>query len=186
MRIIDADVMMEALGEFKLFDFVGLDDDDNVNAQLTPIAALSIAIYGEEVFMEKAAKRIYSQSALDLLRTIVYEANIKKIPTLTADDYFDAVDRIKPCPNCRYTLLGALTEDEPRWIPVTERLPELIPCEKAGTAYSEAVIVWTTGKKAMIAVWDGIDFLCATDYWEAWGETITHWMPLPEPPKEET
>ena len=112
---------------------------------------------------------------LDLLETA---------PTLTADDYFDAVDRIKPCPNCRYTLLGALTEDEPRWIPVTERFPELIPCEKAGTAYSEAVIVWTTGKKAMIAVWDGIDFLCAADYWEAWGETITHWMPLPEPPKE--
>ena len=68
------------------------------------------------------------------------------------------------------------------WIPVTERLPDLIPCN-AGTAYSEAVIVWTDGRKAMIAVWDGIDFLCAADYWEAWGETITHWMPLPEPPK---
>ena len=68
------------------------------------------------------------------------------------------------------------------WIHVSERLPDLIPCS-AGTAYSEAVIVWTSGKKAMIAVWDGIDFLCAADYWEAWGENITHWMPLPEPPK---
>ena len=73
--------------------------------------------------------------------------------------------------------------EAPRWIPVTERLPELIPCN-AGTAYSEAVIVWTDGKKAMIAVWDGIDFLCAADYWEAWGENITHWMPLPEPPED--
>lgn len=70
-----------------------------------------------------------------------------------------------------------------KWIPVTERLPELIPCN-AGTAYSEAVIVWTDGRKAMIAVWDGVDFLCAADYWEAWGESITHWMPLPDPPKE--
>lgn len=70
-----------------------------------------------------------------------------------------------------------------RWIPVSERLPELIPCN-AGTAYSEAVIVWTDNRKAMVAVWDGIDFLCAADYWEAWGEKITHWMPLPEPPKE--
>ena len=52
-------------------------------------------------------------------------------PTLTADDYFDAVDRIKPCPNCRYTLLGALTEDEPRWIPVTERLPEIVKTKRA-------------------------------------------------------
>ena len=70
-----------------------------------------------------------------------------------------------------------------KWIPVSDRLPELIPCN-AGTAYSEAVIVWTDNRKAMIAVWDGIDFLCAADYWEAWGENITHWMPLPEPPKE--
>ena len=69
------------------------------------------------------------------------------------------------------------------WISVNERLPDLIPCN-GGTAYSEAVIVWTDGKKAMIAVWDGIDFLCPFDYWEAWGENITHWMPLPTPPKE--
>lgn len=69
------------------------------------------------------------------------------------------------------------------WIPVTEQLPKLIPCS-AGTGYSEAVIVWTSGRKAMIAVWDGIDFLCAADYWDAEGERITHWMPLPELPKE--
>ena len=71
-----------------------------------------------------------------------------------------------------------------KWIPVAERLPDLIPCN-AGTAYSEAVIIWTSGRKAMIGVWDGTDFLCAADYWEADGEEITHWMPLPEAPKEE-
>ncbi len=70
-----------------------------------------------------------------------------------------------------------------KWISVKDRLPELIPCT-AGTAYSEAVIVWTSGRKAMIAVYDGIDFMCAADYWDADGEMITHWMPLPEPPKE--
>lgn len=64
----------------------------------------------------------------------------------------------------------------PVWIPVTERLPELILCN-AGTAYSEAVIVCTSGKKIMAAIWDGVDFLCPMDYWEAWGEKITHWMP---------
>ncbi len=73
--------------------------------------------------------------------------------------------------------------EKPRWIPVTERMPNTIPCN-AGTEYSEAVIVWTTGNKAMIAVWDGIDFICPTDFWEAWGEEITHWMPLPEAPEE--
>ena len=69
------------------------------------------------------------------------------------------------------------------WISVKDRLPDLIPCN-VGTAYSEAVIAWTSGRKAMIAVWDGIDWIAPFDYWEAWGEEITHWMPLPEPPKE--
>lgn len=67
-----------------------------------------------------------------------------------------------------------------KWIPLSEGYPDLIPCN-AGTAYSEAVIVWTLGKKAMLAVWDGIDFLCAAEYWGAEGDTVTHWMPLPEP-----
>lgn len=71
----------------------------------------------------------------------------------------------------------------PNWIPVAERLPDLIPCN-AGTAYSEAMIVWTDGRKAMMAVWDGKDFICPRYYWDAWEENITHWMPLPEPPKE--
>ena len=70
--------------------------------------------------------------------------------------------------------------EPPRWIPVEEALPETIACS-AGTAYSEAVIVWTSGKKAMIAVFNGEDFLCDADYWEAWDETITHWMHLPWP-----
>ena len=63
------------------------------------------------------------------------------------------------------------------WISVKDRLPELIPCN-AGTAYSEAVNVCTDGRKVMVAVWDGIDWLCDMDYWEAWGETITHWTPV--------
>lgn len=70
------------------------------------------------------------------------------------------------------------------WISVKDRLPELIP-SKGTRAYSETVLVWTSGRKMMCAVWDGIDFLCAMSFWEAWGEEITHWMPLPEPPKGE-
>lgn len=74
-----------------------------------------------------------------------------------------------------------------KWIPVTERLPELIPCN-AGTAYSEAVNVLTSGRKVFTAIWDGIDFICDARFWEAEGEKITHWtpvlLPLPEPPKE--
>lgn len=70
-----------------------------------------------------------------------------------------------------------------RWIPCSERLPDLIPC-KAGTAYSEKVIVWTAGRKAMVCVWDGKDWFVPYGFWEVWGKDVTHWMPLPEPPEE--
>lgn len=70
-----------------------------------------------------------------------------------------------------------------QWIPVTEQLPYRIPCN-AGTAYSEAVIVLTSGRKVMVGVWDGTDWIVPFDFWEAWGEEITHWMPLPKLPKE--
>lgn len=69
------------------------------------------------------------------------------------------------------------------WIPVSERKPDLVPCG-AGKAYSEAVNVLTSGRKVMTAVWDGVDFICPMSFWAADGEEITHWMPLPEVPKE--
>ena len=74
-----------------------------------------------------------------------------------------------------------------RWIPVEEQLPKTIPCD-AGTAYSEVVNVLTAGRKVLTAVWDGEDFIADTEFWEAEGETITHWtpvlLPLPDLQKE--
>ena len=80
-------------------------------------------------------------------------------------------------------LPAANVEPVRRWIPCSERLPDLIPC-KAGTAYSEKGIVWTTGRKAMVCVWDGKDWFVPYGFWEVWGKDVTHWMPLPEPPEE--
>lgn len=84
--------------------------------------------------------------------------------------------------------VAALREQEERqWIPVEERLPDLIPCN-AGTAYSEAVNVLTSGRKVITAIWNGTDWIGAFRFWNAEGETITHWttvlLPLPELPKE--
>ncbi len=77
-------------------------------------------------------------------------------------------------------------QEERRWIPVTERLPDTISCN-AGTAYSEAVNVLTSGRKVLTAIWDGTGFIADADFWKAEGEVVTHWtpmlLPLPEPPK---
>lgn len=57
---------------------------------------------------------------------------------------------------------------EREWIPVTERLPE-----KPGI-----YAVWTArgfGNHLSASNWDG----------ESWSLCVTHWMPLPTPPKEE-
>lgn len=69
-----------------------------------------------------------------------------------------------------------------QWIPVTERLPK--PCEKVLT-YKQAV----GDNYSKIA----IDYIFLDDgksYWSGdigtWKTVVTHWMPLPEPPKDDT
>ena len=89
---------------------------------------------------------------------------------------------------CILAVAALREQEERRWIPVTERLPKLIPCS-AGTAYSEAVNVLTTGRKVLTAIYDGNDFIADAEFWDAEGEEITHWtpvlLPMPEPPKGE-
>ena len=73
-----------------------------------------------------------------------------------------------------------------KWISVKDGLPNLIPCD-AGTAYSEAVNVLTSGRKVLTAIWDGFEWICDAEFWDAEDEEITHWtpvlLPLPQPPK---
>ena len=70
--------------------------------------------------------------------------------------------------------------EKPRWISVTEQLPELheevLVCTEE---YGETVLGF-----AMVAVFDGTGWL---ETWErkTYLTAVTHWMPLPEPPKEE-
>lgn len=74
--------------------------------------------------------------------------------------------------------ISALREqEERRWIPVTERLPEL----------GERVLC-TDG----VAVFEQyrVELSCVYGIWDRFGmrspmQEVTHWMPLPEPPKED-
>ena len=84
--------------------------------------------------------------------------------------------------------------DAVKWIPVTERLPEqdgkYLVCKNLfGDAYITAIRFAKDGRK-----------VCKFDFQERWKNvwyeydsetgyfsvyTVTHWMPLPEPPKGE-
>lgn len=76
--------------------------------------------------------------------------------------------------------------DKPRWIPVTERLPNCNGC----------YLVW---RPHFFCGEIGMPSICYFDGSNTWHdsygvdftrtlhpEDVTHWMPLPEPPKEET
>lgn len=65
---------------------------------------------------------------------------------------------------------------KPRWIPVTERLPE---------PFENVLVANKRGKHYDIdkGWWNGSFFdRCAKGGYHS----VTHWMPLPQPPKEET
>lgn len=71
----------------------------------------------------------------------------------------------------------ALESRIPRWIPVTERLPEKDGMYLVHGAWS------ASGRK----VTDTCEFYVHDGYFRAaWNFDVTHWMPLPEQPKEES
>ena len=67
---------------------------------------------------------------------------------------------------------------QPRWIPVTERLPDA----EYGDV-SERVLV-TDGKDVAIVEWFSFEECAPFWGYTGFGKDVTHWMPLPEPPKE--
>ena len=74
-------------------------------------------------------------------------------------------------------MLEELDKRVPRWISVEERLPEK----------GVFVVVYYgnfIGNLMDVYMWDGECWRSSTGYLED-AENITHWMPLPEPPKEE-
>ena len=69
--------------------------------------------------------------------------------------------------------------NKPRWIPVTERLPELhkivLVADKANDI----------GMGTLEPLWDGTVWVVPFEDVDNEFRPITHWMPLPQPPEEE-
>lgn len=93
------------------------------------------------------------------------------------------VEHYHGCMNDWFEAAQEYKEQIPRWIPASERLPEEhnhylvhIECKCDGELMSK---------------WTQVAWFCEKFYWEhlhsedVFKETVTHWMPLPEPPKEE-
>lgn len=89
--------------------------------------------------------------------------------------------------NCNFKKVCKLIEDipsadvRPVWIPVTERLP--IPREKVLVAYKKGVTIaqmdgYIRTPQKEIHYWRGMNGPKHTL------ASVTHWMPIPEPPKD--
>ena len=71
--------------------------------------------------------------------------------------------------------LAALREQEQRqWVSVKERLPEEF----------KRVLVFVPEKSGLMGKPDLDTDRIVEGCWVRWGKYVTHWMPLPEPPKE--
>lgn len=86
-----------------------------------------------------------------------------------------ALDAVNDAHNEGYDVgyLAGRRDYEPKWIPVTERFPEL-----------GEVVLLTDGKDTG----DGYLAICplwSTPFVDLETENITHWMPLPQPPKDD-
>ena len=87
----------------------------------------------------------------------------------------DAVESMSEMVADAYSTIANMEADKPCWIPVTERLPE----EK------HAVLVWQPQylNSYVVVLSDGEWFVYGGYGTKVFG--VTHWMPLPEPPKED-
>ena len=81
-------------------------------------------------------------------------------------------------------LIQQLEAQVPKWISVEERLPEEVMRDESDVSSSDLVIVAVCDDMDNIFVAD--DIVCRGEWvnYPAPLFEVTHWMPLPEPPKE--
>lgn len=117
----------------------------------------------------------------------------------TLDEAADAIEELQ---EDNAALDGALSNliwqiaklGKPHWIPVTERLPDTMKDKSAYSGWSaeiapsDDVLCYLGSEKRQTVAW----YSHAYNEWTTVDENtvyqyeeVTHWMPLPEPPKEE-
>ena len=121
----------------------------------------------------------------------MYDELIKRLRNCTAEQNgektlwcqaADAIEKLrglcanqsKDCSEAVAKYLELLVK-QPRWIPVTERLPE----------GEKDVLVWISVGETPIVAYDVDCYNEHAKRWVCFENNVTHWMPLPDPPKEE-
>lgn len=142
------------------------------------------------------AGRIRCRSpAAEIGRPMMYEELVShlrecsKIDTVenTYKEAADAIERLK-CFNALWQEAAKIAhEREPKWIPVTKRLPkERLNPNTKDFEYVLCATIWGDVRPFKFGSMIGFE---EPHFWHGSGsmdEYVTHWMPLPEPPKEET
>lgn len=78
---------------------------------------------------------------------------------------------------CEIAIAAIRAQEERRWIPVTERLPELgerVICTDGDAVFEQ----YRVEPSFVYGMWDIFGLKSPM-------QKVTHWMPLPEPPKED-
>ena len=116
------------------------------------------------------------------------QANEWETPITLSDDLAAAADLIeKLTARCaRYAEEIAVAQERTRWIPVTERLPEANEFEEAG-GMSKVVLGIAKNDSGFSLFNPCLCVYLSDGRWIFRGKpvTVTHWMPLPEPPEVE-
>ena len=87
---------------------------------------------------------------------------------------YDGMDEVNEA--CR---MGMEALERTRWVPISDGNPK-----KSGY-YCVTVKHWVDGESGTrVAYWNGIDWF-SYDKRKEITPRVTHWMPMPEPPKEE-
>lgn len=161
--------------------------------------------YPEDKNMLLQAADAIEELAKDLERANTFSDCWKELAEDAKERFQKAIDKLKELDVENTNLTGHLAEVYARqqWIPVTERLPEEAgryivflkasedECERweeygwegdpslvLEALYNSQQKIWQTESFSYNAILSAVDM--END------DAVTHWMPLPEPPKEET
>ena len=103
-----------------------------------------------------------------------------------------ALEMCRICPNpracCDCVALHEwiIEHMEPKWISVNERMPEKL--NENNQSYLSEYVIGFDGERYRVGQFKVYKYDGSCEFFDGYGFTdkITHWIPLPEPPKEES